>query len=207
MKVKIINCEQNSEEWYKVRLGVATASSFSRIITSTGKESTSLRDYAFELASEKLIIEQEERYISSAMERGHELEPEARQLYQELMLQKVDQVGFCLNENLEFGCSPDGFVNIDGLIEIKCPNQKIHTKYFFNNKLPTEYVAQVQGQLLVTNRNWCDFVSYNPSFIESKRLFKIRINKDEKYIAKLLSGLLKTIELKNKILTTLEGKL
>ena len=198
--MQIINCNQNSEEWYKIRLGIATASSFSKIITSTGKSSTSLKEYAYQLVSEKLALEQDEFYSNAILERGNELENEAREYYEEICLKKVDQVGFILNKDENYGYSPDGLIGNDGLIEIKCPLQKNHTKYLYDNILPTEYKAQVQGGLLVSNRKWCDFISYHPNFIEEKKMLIIRIVRDEEYIQLLRTGLKNLIELKNSIL-------
>lgn len=200
---EIINCEQGTPEWYKVRLGNATASCFDKIITSTGEKSASFRDYAFQLASELLTIEQDPFYQNEAMERGSELESDAREAYEEKFLEPVMQVGFILGDG--FGYSPDGLVGDDGLIEIKCPSQKVHAKYLHGNKLPTEYRAQVQGGLLVSGRKWCDFISYHPNFIKPTDLFVKRIYRDEDFIKKLEKFLVDLTKLKLEILAEIRS--
>ncbi len=199
----IKDIEQGSEEWLKLRLGIATASNFSSIVTSKGEPSATLSKYALELASELLIIEQEETYKSFDMMRGNEIEPEAREAYQEYTFNCIEQVAFIKGE--DYGYSPDGLVGEDGLIEIKCPNQVTHTKYLFEDRLPVEYVQQVQGGLFVSGRKWCDFISYHPNFKEDKKLFIKRVFRDEDFIKKLEAGIKKTIQLRNEYLEKING--
>jgi len=201
--MEIINCEQGGSEWLKARLGVATCSNFSKIVTSTGELSKQLKSYAIKLASELLTVEQEDSYTNKDMERGNELEPEARQAYQEYAFCEVKEVGFMIDNG--FGYSPDGLIDDDGLIEIKCPNQTTHTQYLFEDRLPTAYKAQVQGGLLTSGRKFCDFVSYNPSFKDDKRLFVKRIERDEEFIIKLMIGIQKTIGIRDEFLKEIEG--
>jgi len=185
--MEIINCIQGSDSWINARRGIATASNFSKVVTSTGAASTQASSYAFQLASELVTEMQEEAYKDANMQRGNDLEPEAREAYEQSTLSLVDEVGFIKCDY--YGYSPDGLVDEDGLIEIKCPKQNTHMKYLYNNKLPTEYKAQVQGGLLVTNRKWCDFISYHPSFEHNKRMLIIRVFRDEEYIECLRNGL------------------
>lgn len=199
----ITNIEQGSDEWLKLRLGIATASNFDCIVTSAGEFSKTMPKYSLELASELLITEQEEMYKNDAMMRGNELEPEAREAYQEFSFNSVDQVTFISCG--DYGYSPDGLINSDGLIEIKCPNQTTHTKYLFEDRLPVEYVQQVQGGLFVSGRKWCDFVSYHPNFREDKKLFIKRVYRDEDFIKKLSFGIQKTIGLRNEYLKKING--
>lgn len=187
--MQIINCEQGSEKWLQLRRGVATASNFSKIVTSKGEISKQLRDYAFQLASETITNLQDESFKSADMQRGNDLEPDARNYYQQHTLSLVKEVGFMRDDF--YGYSPDGLIGEDGLVEFKCPNQKTHTKYLFNKKLPTEYKAQVQGGLYVSRRKWCDFMSFHPDFIEDKKLFLIRVFRDEEFIKRLSEGLTK----------------
>lgn len=201
--MEIINCTQGSEEWLKARLGVATASNFSKIVTNTGELSKQLKAYAIKLASELLTFEQEESYTNKDMERGSELEPEAKQAYQEYAFCEVKEVGFMLDNG--FGYSPDGLVGKDGLIEIKCPNQTTHTQYLFEDRLPTAYKAQCQGGLWISGRKYLDFISWNPSFREDKKLFIKRVVRDEDFIKKLEIGVKKVIEIKNDLLREIEG--
>ena len=196
--MKIINCDQGSEDWYKARLGRATASNFSKLITSTGKISTSLKAYAVKLATELLVDEQEAFYQSDDMIRGNEVEHMACQAYQEHYFTVVNHVGFMSCDN--YGYSPDGTVGEDGLVEIKCPKQTTHTEYLYENRLPLKYKAQVQGGLFISGRKWCDFISYDPRFT-NKKLFIKRVYRDEEFIDSLKIGLDKVIEMRDKFLT------
>lgn len=198
----IKDIEQGSQEWLQLRLGIATASNFKKIITSTGAESKSLKDYAFELASDSLLTEPEASFQSEAMIRGNELEEEARSYYSFVNDVKIDQVTFIKKD--EIGYSPDGLIAENGLIEIKCPLKKNHLKYLIDNKLPSDYKPQVQGGLYISEREYCDFISYHPLFKNDKKMFVVRVYRDEEYIKKLSDLLTKTIELKNEILTKLQ---
>ena len=198
----IKDIEQGSQEWLQMRLGVATASNFDKIITSTGVESKALKDYAFELASDSLLTEPEVGFQSEAMIRGNELEEEARSYYSFVTDNKVEEVTFIKKDNI--GYSPDGLIGDNGLIEIKCPLKKNHLKYLIDNKLPTKYKAQVQVGLYISQREYCDFVSYHPLFKDEKKMLVIRVERDEEFIKKLSDLLIKTIELKNSLLTQLQ---
>jgi hypothetical protein len=204
--MKIINCKQGTDEWLKARLGVATASNFKKIVQPvSGDLSSTLKHYALELASQLLTTDQEETYQSEAMARGNELEPEARQDYEEFYFTKVEEVGFVSCG--DYGYSPDGLVGEDGLVEFKCPNQVTHTKYLSENRLPLEYKPQVLGGLLcMPERKWCDFVSYHPSFIGDKKRFIKRIYRkdNEEFIDKLKKGLEKITILKQEILSKIK---
>lgn len=159
--MKILELAQRTPEWYAARKGIPTASDFDKIITSTGKQSTQRKKYMLQLAGERLGGIVEESYQSFAMVQGVEKEAEARSLY-ELLHSPVQQVGFCLSDCGRFGCSPDGLVGEDGLVEIKCPTIAVHVGYMIEKDVPTEYYCQVQGQILVTGRSFCDFWSYYP---------------------------------------------
>lgn len=198
--MQILNLEQGSDEWLNARLGVATCSNFDKIITSTGKESATLPKYALELAVQKLLLEPEESFKSEAMQRGNDLEPEARGLYEEENLVVVDRVGMILSDCGNYGYSPDGLVGDDGLIEIKCPLATTHLKYLLDDKLPTDYVAQVQGGLMISGRKWCDFISYHPNFQEGRKIFIKRVFRDEDFIKSLKIGIEKVIDIRNDFL-------
>ena len=176
------NIEQGSEEWFKARAGIPTASNFDKIVTSQGLPSKQALKYMYKLAGERIIGKKEATHQTEAMTRGIEMEEEARNFYELVTGNKVEQVGFCYpDEDKKFGCSPDGLVGKNGLIEIKCPLLHTMVEYLLENKLPTTYIQQVQGQLLVTGRKWCDFVAYYP---DMKPLI-IRVNRDEVFISKL----------------------
>lgn len=153
------NIEQNTPEWEQLRLGRFTASSFKDLFM---KETTqTYQDAIFRVAFERLTQESPENYTNFYMERGHELEGEAREWYELETYNKVNNGGFFeLNEWV--GASPDGLVGSDGLVEIKCPKYSTLINYLIKRELPSIYLHQVQGQMLVTGRLWCDFVAYHP---------------------------------------------
>ena len=178
--MQILDIPQQTEAWYKAKAGVPSASSFNKIITSKGEKSTQTKKYMYRLAGEKITGMTEETYQSAAMQRGCELEDEARTFYEMTYGKEVKQVGFCIEEGLG-GCSPDGLVDEDGQIEIKCPSMAVHVGYLLDAKLPTEYFQQVQGQLLITGRKYCDFISYFPAI----KPFIIRVKRDEVFLKRL----------------------
>lgn len=161
--MKILEHEQRTPEWFAARKGIPTASNFDRIITTEGKPSKQRQKYLYELAGERLGGIVDESYQSFAMLQGIEREGEARSLY-ELLYASVEEVGFCVSDCGLFGCSPDGLINENGGIEIKCPLIHTHVEYLLNSKdeVPNDYFQQVQGCLFVTGRQWWDFVSYFP---------------------------------------------
>jgi len=159
----IIDCEQGSEEWFQARLGIPTASEFSKIITPSKLEpSKQAGPYINKLVAEWLRGKPDEGFQSDWMKRGHELEEEAQDCYVFISDNAVSKVGFCLADNKAYGCSPDSLIGEDGGLEIKCPSPGVHVSYLLTNKLPTEYKLQVLGSLLVTSRDWWDFISYHP---------------------------------------------
>ena len=196
---------QGSDEWLQLRLGVATASNFDKIITSTGKESATLPKYALELATQSLLSEPEESYKNAVMQRGNDLEPVARQAYCEETFSEVEEITMFKSDCGNFGYSPDGLLGDDGLLEIKCPLATTHTKYLLDNKMPTDYWQQVQGGLWVRGRKYLDFCSFQPNFKE-KQLFIVRVERDEKFIAELAKLAQKTITMRDEILKQIKGE-
>jgi putative phage-type endonuclease len=173
--------EQRSEEWFKARLGKVTASRVADVLAKikTG-ESASRRNYKIQLVSERLTGEKQETYINQAMQDGIDREFYARERYVQ-QHGEVEEVGFIQHPTLEAGASPDGLVGDDGLIEIKCPLGTTHTETLMTQEVPSKYMPQIQFQLLVTGRKWCDFVSFNPMFPEHLQLFVKRVEADEQY--------------------------
>lgn len=178
----VLDVEQRSPEWFFERLGIPSASNFDKIVTASGERSKQRTKYLYQLAGERITEKAEESYMSDAMQKGIELEKEARELYEMVNDLQVKQIGSCFPDELK-SCiaSPDGLVGEDGLLEIKCPQIHTHVGYLLEGKFPTEYFQQVQGQMYVTGRKWCDFMSYYPGM----KSFVIRVNRDEDFIAKL----------------------
>jgi len=158
--MKIIDCVQGSPEWFAARCGIPTASNFDKIITMDGKPSKQAEKYMFQLAGERIVGKSEETYQNANMIRGVEMEAEAVSFYELTTGKTVVKVGLCREER--YAASPDGFVDDDGLIEIKCPLISTQVSYLLKNKLPSEYFQQVQGQLFITGRKYEDFISYFP---------------------------------------------
>lgn len=158
---------QGSPEWYALRAGMPTASSFSKLVTSKGEASKSLAGYALTLAGEVFAGKSLDEFEGTAWtERGKELEAKARQLYEFGNDVTIQPVGFITDDEQLAGCSPDGLVNGEGLVEFKCLKAENHISailYFQKNgTCPTDYVQQTQGQLMLGERKWCDLIFYHP---------------------------------------------
>lgn len=186
--MKIIACEQRSPEWWAARLGIATASNFAAILaTIKSGESAERKNYRAKLVVERLTGKPADNgFTTQAMLAGVEREPIARAAYESTGAW-VDEVGFIRHDTIEVGASPDGMLGDDGCLEIKCPTLATHLEYLRlpEGTCPTKYVAQVQGQMWLAERAWCDFVSFNPDFPENMQLVIRRVKKDGKYIATL----------------------
>lgn len=180
--MKIINCDQNSDDWQKCRLGKFTASD-AQAISANG---AGLKTLVYKKVAELLTQKTEQGYISQAMERGHELEILARNDYELKTDNTVTEVGFC--ELDEFtGCSPDGLVGKDKLTEFKCLDDKSFVEILDTQKIDTAYEWQMQYQMMVTGRQECDYVVYNPNF--KNTLIIINVKRNEQSIAKIQVGL------------------
>jgi len=195
--------EQRSEAWYEARTGRITGTRFKDLMAKPTTKA--YQDLISDLVGEIITGEVEESYSNAIMERGVELEPEARNAYQEFKDVNVTEVGFIqMDENSEFsewvGISPDGLIveqtNVDeykevGMVEIKCPLRKTHLNYLIRGKLPAEYRHQVQGQLFVSGLPYCDFMSYYPNM----KPFIVRVYPDKELHKEYEIELRKIIEL------------
>ena len=176
--------EQGTDAWLQLRLGKVTASRVADIIakTKTGV-SASRGNYLIELALQRVTGNIEPMYTNDAMAWGTATEPQARVDYEVKTGNFVDQIAFVEHPTIEwFGCSPDGLVGNDGLIEIKCPNSATHWATIKDKKPPNKYVIQMQTQMACTNRQWCDFVSFDPRMPERSQLFICRVERDQTMI-------------------------
>ncbi len=172
----IIDCIQGSDEWFTAKRGKVTASHFSEILnTGSGRKT-----YMMRVIAERLTGITQTGYQDKNMEGGIELEPQAKVYYEELNECKVESVGF-IAKNDFVGCSPDGLVSKEGLVEIKCPLTTTHLNYILKGKMPAIYKPQVQGGMFVTGRKWCDFVSFDP-LLKQHPFFCTRVFRDDKYI-------------------------
>lgn len=179
--MKILRMEQRSDEWWAARSGLPTASSFNKIVTSTGKKSAQWETYLFDLAYERVTGTQEDTYMSAEMLEGRVLEEEARWVFSAHLGVLVDQVGFCLSDDGRYGCSPDGIIDNRALLEIKCPKWTTQVKYHIVGGLPYAYKQQVQGSLMVTGFDMCYFFSYN----DGVKPFLLEVEREEDYIEEM----------------------
>ena len=199
--------EQGTNEWHLLRLGKVTASRITDVL-SKGKsgESAGRKNYRMELVVQRLTGLPGESFTSAAMEHGVLTEPKARFAYEAEKQQFVEQVAFVDHPSIEwFGCSPDGLVN-DGLIEIKCPNSTTHIEYLTDQKPPAKYIPQMQCQMAVTGRQWCDFVSFDPRLPDDLQLFVVRLERDEEYIEAMESEVKKFLSEVDEMFTKLKER-
>lgn len=190
------NVIQNSEDWFKIRSGKFTASSFGDLFAS--KSTLTYEKAIFKVAYERLVGETPESFSNEWTDRGHELEPLARDAYEVETFNLVEDAGF-FELNDWVGCSPDGLIGADGMIEIKCPAYNTFIWYINSGKLPSTYFYQVHGQMYVTGRQWVDFVAYHPPF----KPFIIRVDRDEKVCQEIEAALTEAIDKAKKIIEKL----
>lgn len=180
-----LDCQQGTSEWAKARIGIPTASCFDKLITPrTMKPSASAKDYMHLKLAEWLLDAPLDDAISQWMERGYQLEEEAVNLYELQHDTDTEAVGFILRDDRAAGASPDRLVGADGLLEIKCPSAKVHVGYLLGS-VADDYRCQVQGQLYIAEREWCDVVSYCPGL----PLAEVRVQRDEEFIGRLEGAL------------------
>jgi len=200
--------EQGTDAWKALRLGKVTASRVADVL-SKGKsgESASRKNYRTELVVQRLTGQPGESFTNAAMEWGTATEPMARVAYEVEKQQFVEQVAFVDHPSIEwFGCSPDGLVNDDGLIEIKCPNSTTHIEYLTDQKPPARYIPQMQCQMAVTGRQWCDFVSFDPRLPDDLQLFVVRLERDQEYIEAMEAEVKKFLSEVDEMFTKLKEK-
>lgn len=177
----VLHDEQGSEAWLRSRLGKISASRVDCLITPTGKPSAQADKYINELIAQRLSGELPEVYKNAHMERGNELEENARALYELVSGCDVSLAGFCTSETTAAGFSPDAFVGDDGGLEIKCPAPHTHVEYLRAGRVPTKYIPQIQMALWISDRKWWDFMSYHPKMSP----LIVRVERDQDYIDKL----------------------
>ena len=175
--------EQGSLEWLMLRLGIPTASRFSDILTpSKLAPSKSQAKYMAELVAEWALSRPLDDDSSVYMERGREMEETAIAKYELLRDVEVDRVGFITTDDGLMGCSPDGLVEDDGDLEVKCPSAKVHMEYLLNGGPLEDYTLQQQGRLGITGRRWTDFFSYHPTLPP----VLVRFARDERIISAVM---------------------
>lgn len=180
--MQILQIQQGSDEWLQARLGKPTASRFGDIITpDKGDKSKTYTTYLYELLGELLAGDRDEVYRSQWMDRGNELELQAREKYEFLKDITIETVGIVFNDDLTIGASPDGLIGNNAGIEIKCPKSSTIVKYMLEDRLPLIYKPQVQGNLWICEREYWDFIAYHPN----TNMFISRVYRDDEYIKKM----------------------
>ena len=178
---------QRSEEWRQLKLGKVGASRVADIVARTKSGySASRENYLTELLLERITGFPADRFQSNAMRYGTEMEPLARAAYSFDFDVEVEQIAFATHPSIEMaGASPDGLVGKLGLVEIKVPQPATHLDTLLSEKVPEKYIIQMNWQMCCTEREFCDFVSYNPSFPPAAKMFVKRIPRDDAMIADL----------------------
>lgn len=198
--------EQGSPEWFALRAGKVTASKVSDVMSAI--TTAGYKNYLADLVVERLTGNKTESFTNAAMQWGVDQEPIARAEYEVKTGNFVDQIAFVDHPTIvNFGCSPDGLVGDDGLIEIKCPNTATHIDYVMQDKVPTKYIPQIQCQLAVTGRKWCDFVSFDPRLPDGLQILIVRLERDDKYIEKLEARVVKFLDEVNSAVNGLKEKM
>ena len=179
---------QGTPEWFAQRLGNVTASRMSDVLAK-GKsgEAVTRQKYRMQIIAERITGLVAESFTSAAMEWGTEQEKFARIRYEADTGYFVDEAEFYTHPTIKWlGASPDGLLNdTGGLLEIKCPNTQTHLGYLLDKKAPAAYINQMQTQMWVTGRAWCDFVSFDPRVPERLQLFIVRLDRDDALIERM----------------------
>jgi putative phage-type endonuclease len=187
------NEAQNTEGWMLSRCGMFTASRAADLMARTKTGPSKSRDNLIALlVVERLTGQPVETYQNDAMRRGTELEAEARDAYSFTTSLAVEETGFVTCDDLpNTGCSPDGLIGDDGLVEIKCPaSMAKHLDALLKGSHAVEYAWQLQHQLMVTGRAWVDAVSYDSRFPEHLQLAVVRVFPNEPAISELREAIM-----------------
>ena len=203
--------EQRSDAWFSARLGKVTASRVADVIAKTKSGYSASRDnYMAQLICERLTGQQGESFTNAAMTWGTETEPLARSAFEAYADVMVEEVGFAPHPSIEMsGASPDGLVGLFGMLEIKCPNTATHIDTLLTQTVPGKYITQMQWQMRCCERQWCEFVSFDPRLPQDLQLFVKRVEFDPEYVAMLEKEVIQFLaELDDKVnkLTNLKVK-
>ncbi len=199
----IHNCMQGGEQWLNLRAGRFTATDAPELTPDkrTGHAKKGLETLAYKKAAYWLTGNLPDTFCTPAMEWGKMQEPKARALYSEVTGNTVREVGFIEQDDYA-GCSPDGLVGSEGLLEIKCKQDYNHLYAVCKDWVDPDHALQMQYQLLITGRAWCDYVLYNPLF--KNPLYIKRVFKEADVQAQLAQGLANGRELIQNILKDYE---
>jgi len=203
------NIEQGSEQWKLDRLGKVTASPVKNVMSNgRGNAPSKMAEtYMMELIAEILTGQSKAFFENDAMKWGTETEPQARDTYSvknDFVI--VREVAY-VEHNDHILISTDGLIGDDGLLEIKCPNTTTQIKRALSDDYSADYKAQIQMQLWVTERQWCDFVSFDPRLDCEAGYLQQRVFRDEEYIEEMKTKVYAFIEKMKEIHFKLTGKI
>ena len=201
----IETCEQGSIEWLSLRLGKITASRVKDVLTKGRgtSQSKTAESYMMELIAEILTGNSKPFFENDAMRWGTETEPQARAMYAvNNDFIDVKEVAF-VEHNEQVGISPDGLIGEDGLLEIKCPNTTTQLKRALSDDYSADYKAQIQMQLWVTEREWCDFLSFDPRLDCEAGYLQQRVFRDEEYIEEMKTKVYAFVDKMNELINIL----
>jgi putative phage-type endonuclease len=145
------------------------------------------KNYMAQLVIERLTGQVADSYTNAAMQWGIDTEPFAREAYEMATGEIVEEVGFVDVPQMMSGASPDGLVGKVGLLEIKCPNSATHIATLLAKKLDRKYILQMQWQMYATDREWCDFVSYDPRMPDNLKYFCQRVMRDTEMLQEIIA--------------------
>lgn len=196
---------QLSDEWFALRAGKFTASKFKDLME---KETTAAhQNVVWGAAVERMTGLKMDSYCSPAMQRGIDLEPQARRAYEDFIMAPVTEVGIVIHPELDYvSCSPDGLIP-GGMVEIKCMNVVNHGKALFSGQHAKDYKWQLQGQMMCCQKNWVDIVGFHPEYPPELRLAITRVERDEKMISELEARCISANEEVEKIVEQLKEKM
>lgn len=182
--MKTLDVVQGSLEWFMGRCGKHKASRSSDMLAKTKSGWGASRDnYEGEIACELLTKKMEQSFVTATMQRGIDLEPKARSALELVLGLDIKTVGLCIHSTMDdFVASPDGLIENDGLVEIKCPNTATIIDYHLKNEVPQKYILQIQSQLAVTEREYCIFCAYDDRLPADLSLFIKKVQRDDKMI-------------------------
>lgn len=194
MASNLLLIEQRTDEWRQARCGKVTASAIANVLSKPKKgekETTGRANYRAQIIAEVLTHEPvDDSWMNNlrAIQWGIDQEPFANAAYFLKRGFMPDPVGFVDHPRIEnFGCSPDGFVGDEGIVQFKCPNTATHIDYLLKGEVPAEYRKQMFAEMSCTGRAWCDFVSFDPRLPADLQLFAKRLHRDEAEIRELES--------------------
>jgi putative phage-type endonuclease len=179
--------EQRSDEWFAARLGKVTASRVADVVAKTRSGPAASRgNYMAQIVAERLTGKVADSFSNAAMQWGTEQEPNAVSAYEFTTNDEVVLVGSIDHPTIAMSsASPDGLIAETGMVEVKCPNTATHIAFIRTEKIPNKYILQMQWQMACAERDWCQFISYDPRLPPKMQLLTKKVERDDEKIAEL----------------------